>query len=120
MPCSGPVSVTHYRCRWKNENELFNVMKNHGYYMAHNYGHGEKHLAYNFYLLTLLAFSMHQIFELTDRQYQACRKKFGSKRHLWETLRSYIKIIVFDGWEALLAFALVPTEYYLIPSARSP
>ena len=40
------------RCRWKNENELFNVMKNHGYYMDRNYGHGKKNLAYNFYLLT--------------------------------------------------------------------
>jgi hypothetical protein len=42
------------RCRWKNENEFFNVMKNHGYYMEHNYGHGQKNLAFNFYLLTLL------------------------------------------------------------------
>ena len=24
------------RCRWKNENEVFNVMKNHGYCMEHN------------------------------------------------------------------------------------
>ena len=91
-------------------------MKNQGYYMEHNYGHGKKHLAYNFYLLTLLAFFMHQVFELTDRQYQACRKKFGSKRHLWETLRSYIKIIVFETWDKLLAFALTPTEYSLVSS----
>jgi len=108
------------RCRWKNENELFNVMKNHGYYMEHNYGHGKRNLSYNFYLLTLLAFFMHQIFELTDRQYQACRKKFGSKRHMWETLRTYIKIIVFDTWESLLAFALSPIRYKLTASARSP
>ena len=30
------------RCRWKNENECFNVMKNHGDCMKHNDGHGEK------------------------------------------------------------------------------
>ena len=53
------------RCRWKDENEVFNVLKNHGYNMEHNYGHGEKHMAFNFYLFTLLAFSLHQIFELT-------------------------------------------------------
>ena len=108
------------RCRWKSENEIFNVMKNHGYYMERNYGHGKKHLAFNFYLLTLLAFFFHQIGELTDKQYQACRKKFGSKRHLWETLRAYIKIIVFDTWEALLAFALAPKRYHLISSGASP
>jgi len=99
---------------------MFNVMKNHGYYMEHSYGHGKKNLAFNFYLLTLLAFFIHQIFELTDRQYQLCRKKFGSKRHLWETLRAYIKIIVFETWEALLAFSLAPTEYHLTPKGGSP
>lgn len=96
------------RCRWKNENECFNVMKNHGYYMEHNYGHGKQNLCYNFYLLTLLAFFFHQIFELTDSQYSACRKKFGSKKHLWEKLRAYIDILIFETWEMLLDFALKP------------
>lgn len=107
------------RCRWKNENELFNVMKNHGYCMEHSYGHGQKNMAFNFYLLTLLAFFIHQIFELTDRQYQACRKKLGSKTHLWETVRSYIKIIVFETWELLLEFVLTPTAYRLMPLENS-
>lgn len=98
------------RCRWKNENEVFNVMKNQGYCMEHNYGHGKRNLAFNFYLLTLLAFFFHQIFELTDRQYQACRKKFGSKRHLWEKLRSWIDILIFETWEALLEFTLTPKK----------
>ena len=96
------------RCRWKSENELFNVMKNHGYYMERNYGHGKQHLAFNFYLLTLLAFLFHQVAELTDKLYQACRKRFGSKRHLWEKLRSYIDILIFESWEALLKFTLEP------------
>jgi len=99
------------RCRWKIENECFNTLKNQGYHIEHNYGHGKKNLCFNFYLLTLLAFFFHQIFELTDRLYQACRKKFGSKRHMWETLRSYIKILIFKNWELLLDFALTPLKY---------
>jgi hypothetical protein len=102
--------VSTGRCRWKSENECFNVMKNQGYYADRNYGHGQKNLCFNFYLLTLLAFFFHQIFELTDRQYQACRKKFGSKKHLWEKLRSWIDIIIFDTWEELLDFALAPKK----------
>jgi hypothetical protein len=102
------------RCRWKNENECFNVMKNHGYYMDRNYGHGQKNLAFNFYLLTLLAFSFHQIFELTDHFYQTCREKFGSKKHLWEKLRSWIDIIIFETWEKLLEFALAPKKGLLV------
>ena len=88
-------------------------MKNQGYCMERNYGHGDNNLCFNFYLLTLIAFFMHQIFELTDGLYQKCRVKFGSKRHLWETLRSYMKIIVFESWEFLLDFALKPTKYVL-------
>jgi hypothetical protein len=112
--------VSAGRCRWKNENECFNVMKNHGYCMEHSYGHGKKNLAFNFYLLTLLAFFFHQIFELTDSSYKACRKKLGSKKHLWETIRSYIKIIVFETWEKLVEFVLTPTRYLLLPLGGSP
>jgi DDE_Tnp_1-associated len=101
------------RSRWKVENECFNTLKNQGYEAEHNYGHGENHLAFNIYLLTLIAFLFHQVFELTDRLYQVCRKKFGSKTHLWETLRTYVKILVFDTWELLLDFALDPIKYGL-------
>jgi hypothetical protein len=101
------------RCRWKNENECFNTMKNQGYCMDRNYGHGQKNLAFNVYLLTVIAFFMHQIFELSDGAYQDCRKKFGSKRCLWNTLRSYVRLICFDGWDELLKFALHPDEYQI-------
>ena len=115
------ILVRAGRCRWKSENECFNVLKNHGYCLDHNYGHGKKNLCFNFYLLTLLAFFFHQILEATDGLYQAARKKFGSKRHMWETLRAYIKIIVFNTWEELLSFALVPTNYKLIEAnAQGP
>src|SRR5208283_6128674 len=33
------------RARWKIENESFNVLKNHGYELEHNFGHGETYLA---------------------------------------------------------------------------
>ncbi|PAJ67523.1 hypothetical protein CJF42_26430, partial [Pseudoalteromonas sp. NBT06-2] len=42
------------RCRWKIENECFNTLKNQGYHIEHNYGHGSENLSYNMYLLTLL------------------------------------------------------------------
>jgi hypothetical protein len=80
------------RSRWKIENECFNSLKNQGYHMAHNFGHGEKHLSFNMYLSILLAFFMHQILELTDEAYQACRKKFGSKKNLWNTIRTSINL----------------------------
>jgi hypothetical protein len=105
------------RCRWKLENECFNTLKNQGYHLEHNYGHGTQYLSFNFYLLTLLAFFMPQVAELTDRLFQACRTKFGSKLHLWETLRSYIKILLFQSWEHLLDFARRPKYYHVTAQA---
>jgi hypothetical protein len=49
---------------WKIENECFNTLKNQGYQMNHNFGHGEQNLTHNMYLSTLLAFFLHQIVAL--------------------------------------------------------
>jgi hypothetical protein len=104
------------RCRWRIENECFNTLKNQGYCLEHNYGHGKQHLSFNFLLLTLFAFYSHQIAELTDGLYKAVRQKLGSKRHLWETVRAYIKIIVFESMEKLFEFVLTPTVFTLVPA----
>lgn len=98
------------RCKWKIENECFNTLKNQGYCIDHSYGHGEN-LSFNFYLLTLIAFAFHQVFELTDKLFQTCRKQLGSKKNLWEHIRSYLKLFVFDTWEQLLSFTLNPEHY---------
>jgi hypothetical protein len=99
------------RCRWKIENEVFNTLKNQGYRLERNYGHGEKHLSFNFFLLNLLAFFMHQIFELTDSLYMAARKKCGSKQAMWERLRSVLTVLIFDAWEGLLQRILTPMRF---------
>lgn len=93
------------RSRWKIENEQFNVHKNHGYELEHNYGHGEGGLSMVFYLLNLLAFIAHQVLELGDRLYQRCRGR-ESRRSLWEQLRVYFGKLVMESWEALLKFHL--------------
>ncbi len=87
------------KTRWKVANECFNTLKNQGYHLTHNYGHGEKHLAFNFYQLTLLAFTLHPIAELCDKVYQGCRKMAGSKRSLWEKLRTLINFHFFESLE---------------------
>lgn len=90
------------RCRWKIENECFNTLKNQGYCLEHNFGHGKQNLSHNIYLLTLLAFFFHQIFELSDPAYQLCRRSLGSKTHLWETFRVLIRYFMFDSWNDLM------------------
>ena len=99
------------RCKWKIENETFNTLKNQGYHIEHNFGHGKKHLSMNFFLLNLLAFFMHQIFELTDKLYQKCRKEFSSKEEFWNNLRSVIRMLIFPDWETLLSRVLNPDDF---------
>jgi hypothetical protein len=99
------------RCRWHIENQCFNTLKNQGYVLEHNFGHGKKNLSFNFYVLTLIAFYMHQIIEMCDKAYQACRKRWGSKQQLWEKLRQAVDWFIFDCWEHLLDFVLDAKPY---------
>jgi hypothetical protein len=96
------------RSRWKIENEQFNVHKNHGYEVEHNYGHGQQTLSMVFYLLNLLAFLAHKLLEFGDRLYQQCRAG-ESRRGLWTLFRSAFYLIAFDNWEALLHYHLRET-----------
>ena len=107
------------RCRWKIENECFNTLKNQGYHIEHNYGHGSNNLSYNMYLLTLLAFYFHQIFELTDGVYQACRVSFGSKAHLWENFRGSIRMLLVDDWTHLMDLMLNPNDYEVTATKKT-
>jgi len=96
------------RARWKIENEAFNTLKNQGYHLEHNFGHGKKFLSYNLLLFNFLAFFMHQIFELSDRVYQRCRSKFTSRKEYWNQLRCTIRILIFPSFESLLKFIIDP------------
>ena len=70
------------RARWKIENESFNVLKNHGYELEHNFGHGQKFLAMTLAALNLLAFAWHTVLELIEPPWRApefcpgCRRGF--------------------------------------------
>jgi hypothetical protein len=99
------------RSRWMIENEVFNTVKNHGYHIEHNYGHGVKNLSFNFFLLNMFAFFLHQIFELTDRTYQWLRKNLGSKKNLWDHIRILCYSIVFADWDDLLLRIVHDTGY---------
>ena len=100
------VLVPGARSRWKIENECFNTLKNGGYHLEHNFGHGEVNLAFNFFLLNLLAFFIHQIMELCDLLYQKCRARLVTKRNFWETIRVCFGLQIFESWETMLQFTI--------------
>ena len=89
------------RARWKIENETFNTLKNQGYNLGHNYGLGKKNLGVVFTMLMMLAFLTDQTQQLCCTLFQSVWKKLGSKRALWEKIRSLFDCLEFESMEML-------------------
>lgn len=85
------------RSRWKIENETFNTLKNQGYHYEHNFGHGRKHLSVVFAMLMMLAFLVDQVQQICCPLFRAVWEKYGSKRALWEKLRSHFEHFLFSS-----------------------
>jgi Transposase DDE domain len=90
------------RARWKIENETFNTLKNQGYHLEHNYGHGEQNLSVVLALLMMLAFLVDQTQQLCCPLFQAAWHKLHTKRHLWEEIRNCFQAFRFDSMTELL------------------
>ena len=97
-----PEIVSIGRAKWKIENEQFNVQKNGGYELEHNYGHGKKNLSQIFYLLNLLAFLVHKIIERGDQLYQECLGVGFARRELWNGLRFLMHRFLVESWTQML------------------
>lgn len=93
------------RTRWKTENEHNNTLKNHGYHLAHNFGHGKKHLSQLLATLILLSFLMHTVLRLTDKQYQGIRDYFP-RESFFNQLRTLLIYMYFTTWGGLMALML--------------
>jgi len=87
------------RARWKVENETYNTLKNQGYRLEHNYGHGQEHLSTNFALLMMLAFLVDQLQELACLPFQQARQRFRSRTSLWERMRALFVGYFIDSWD---------------------
>jgi hypothetical protein len=87
------------RVRWDVENGVFNTLKNHGYRLEHNYGHGKQFLANNFAMLAMLAFLIDQVQEAHCDLFQEVIKRWkNSKSRIWKFLDVIISLQSFDSW----------------------
>jgi len=105
-----PEVVACGRARWKSENENNNVLKNHGYHIAHNFGHGQEHLSATLLTLNLLAFLLHTIAQVADERYQQIRHALGPRRTFFNDIRALMRYLIFPDWDALLNFMFVQLE----------
>ena len=100
------------RARWKIENESFNVMKNHGYELEHNFGHGETFLAMMLAALNLLAFAWHTALELLEPAWQAAREAATKRTSFFAHLAMLTAYAIFPSspifLQSLATFTIPP------------
>jgi hypothetical protein len=89
------------RARWKIENETFNVLKNNGYHLEHNFGHGNQYLAMMFAAMNLLAFAFHTVCDCLEELWQKARNAKGSRKRFFQHIQTITVYIVFPSWQAL-------------------
>jgi hypothetical protein len=90
------------RARWKIENETFNTLKNQGYQLEHNYGHGDQNLSVVLASLMMLAFLVDQVQQLCCPLVQAAWGKMKTKCHLWDEIRNHFRTLRFTSMAELL------------------
>jgi hypothetical protein len=90
------------RARWKIENESFNVLKNHGYELEHNFGHGQKFLAMTLAALNLLAFAWHTALDLLEPPWQAARAAAAKRTSFFAHILMLSAYVIFPSWKVFL------------------
>ena len=100
------------RARWKIENESFNILKNHGYQLEHNFGHGENYLAMMLAALNMLAFAWHTVLDLIEPPWRKAREAAEKRTSFFAYLPTLTSFAVFPAWpdllQALAAFTIPP------------
>lgn len=98
------------RTRWKSENENNNVLKNYGYHLEHNFGHGGQYLAMDLVMLNLLAFLFHTVLDLCDEQYRRVRAELATRQTFFNDLQALTRYLYFENWQALINFMFIQLE----------
>jgi hypothetical protein len=108
------------RTRWKVENENNNVLKNYGYHLEHNFGHGQQYLAMVLVMLNLLAFLFHTVLDLCDEPYRRVRAELATRQTFFNDLQALTRYLYFDNWQALISFMFTRLELDTAPPSPPP
>jgi hypothetical protein len=100
--------VKQARTRWKIENE--NTLKNQGYHLKHNVGHGMLFLSMTLLTLNLLAFLFHGVLSLMDASYQLIRAELGTHETFFNDIKALTRYLHFGSFQELLAFMVKGLE----------
>jgi hypothetical protein len=80
------------------------VLKNKGYPLEHNFGHGDHFLSSLLLSLNLLAFLFHTVLDLVDERYLKIRQELASRKTFFHDLDALTRYLIFDTWDQLFDF----------------
>lgn len=103
------------RARWKIENENNNTLKNLGYHLEHNFGHGKQHLANLFATLNLVAFLFHTVLDHLDRAYASIRARLSKRKTFFYDFVALTRYHCFAAWYSMMKFMMEGLEISLPP-----
>ena len=89
------------------------MMKNHGYELEHNFGHGKRFLAMMLAGLNLLAFAWHSVLDIIEPPWRAARQAAAKRTSFFADLLTLTTYVVFPSWQVLcqsLATFAIPPE----------
>lgn len=110
--------VNAARTRWKSENENNNVLKNYGYHLEHNFGHGQHNLAQLLVMLNVLAFLFHTVLDLCDEECRRVRAELVVRQTFFHDLLTLTRYLYFENWQTLIHFMFTRLELDVV--ATSP
>ena len=84
------------------ENESFNLLKNNGYHLQHNFEHGYQGLSNLLLTLNLLAFNFHTTCDQLCQLWHTARTSFSRRHRFFVTLDIINNFIFFQDWQELL------------------
>ncbi|MDR2368842.1 MAG: transposase [Deltaproteobacteria bacterium] len=90
------------RSRWKIENSNFNVLKNHGYNLEHNFGHGHNNLSNALATLNILAFSFHNAVFIADKYWIKALQIYNSRATFLNALKEELSKYLYKSFNDLI------------------
>jgi hypothetical protein len=78
------------------------VLKNNGYHLEHNFGHGKTHLAKTFAAMNLLAFAFHTVCDCLETRWIQARTVIAARTCFFLHLATICSYVLFPSWLSLI------------------
>ena len=107
--CSGELDQTR-NIIFLSTLEAFNLLKNQGYHIEHNFGHGTEGLSNSLLTLNLIAFAFHGACDQICTLWKKARDECSRRMRFFQTLDFLTEYLYFHNWRELLIMIAYPSQ----------